>query len=347
MNERRIYKFLEALGVSDASTNGDWVQLRCPLANFTHQDGDKRPSFGISINPKGQSVYNCFGCSREAAPLGRLLHVLWLHTGRYPDKAAQILVGSVVDFKDWENPLLDSANPFGHNVVDSTPLPLEVLKAYPLLSSANGYEVKRCSDYLVNQRMIKAQALALFKIRYSPTRQCLIFPFTNKKGRIYALRARNRKEKNCFSINKKLAEEDLGYVLSDDIEFASKKHCGYWFGLHLVDWDEPVILVEGEIDALRLYSLGKTNVIASGGTGITKAQLRELSSLQVILGYDSDKGGRSANEYIIEMIDSSIALYSLDWNKARKKDKTPCKDAGDVPNTEELDKVFRNMVKCN
>ncbi len=74
MDKKSVYKYLSLLNV-DVPRNAQgihgWVMARCPLAPWTHGKGyDKLPSFGVSINDKGKSGYNCFGCKHKGTLAG-------------------------------------------------------------------------------------------------------------------------------------------------------------------------------------------------------------------------------------------------------------------------------------
>lgn len=348
MKRAVIHKFLRALGIEDAEDSGDWIMMRCPLASVTHEYGDRRPSFSILVSDEGPSFYYCFGCSPKPQPLGRLVHLLWLITGTYPKRAAQILSSQKNEFiEHTQLPRHNDSFDFDRPVGNTDPLPDWLIRIYRLLSKGKDFESRRCKEYLTNERMISEATYTRFKVRYCRQRSALVFPFTDKNGSVYSLRMRNRKKKNLFTVNSQIAYEDSNYDKEqiDSVSFPSKRDVGFWFGLHLVDWEMPVILVEGELDAMRLFELGKTNVIASGGTGITRRQLKELSAIQIILGYDADKAGHKACEYIRNVFKGQVALYRLDWSIARKVDGTPCKDAGDLPSAQALASVFRNIKR--
>ena len=70
-----------------------------------------------------------------------------------------------------------------------------------------------------------------------------------------------------------------------------------------------VIVVEGQIDAIRLYQAGYRNVVASLGTAITKEHamlLRKLSN-DIILCFDGDSAGEKATNAAIEQL-SHLAI---------------------------------------
>jgi 5S rRNA maturation endonuclease (ribonuclease M5) len=161
---------------------------------------------------------------------------------------------------------------------------------------------------------------------------------------------RLRVKKKMWTVSEKIAAEDCGKEYPKG-RFAKRTQVGYWFGLHLMDWDKPVVLVEGEDDAMRLWDLGKPNSMASGGTAVTKRQLSEILSLQIILGTDHDKGGNEALKRLKFLLAERAVLYYVDWSKARRSDGKgglkPCKDSRDLPDEDALIKVFSNIKRLS
>ena len=129
------------------------------------------------------------------------------------------------------------------------------------------------------------------------------------------------------------------------LETSKLKEVGAWFGMHLLDHQDhrAVILVEGEIDALRLASLGCTRVLASATSAVTDAQINALSWDNYILGYDADVAGRRAHEKIIKRLSPVATLFVADWSLALRRDGKPCKDPGDLPGCVELEQVFSRL----
>jgi DNA primase len=336
MKEESAHLLLRALGVEDAVSNGNKVTSLCPLHN------DSIPSFSIWLNEDSTSFFNCFGCDRSGSMI-RLIHSYWMIHGEYPRTAAKILIADSNLVKeelfahDWGAKFAR----FKAAAEENKPLPDNVVKHYPLiLNRCKSFEGRRCREFL-NGRGISDESIGALRVRFAADHQAVVFAHTNKYGHVFALRARSRKAKRIYSISKEVAERDTGLTLK---EFPSKRDAGYWFGIHLIDWAKPVVLVEGELDNLRLHTLGKTNVIASGGVGVTKAQINELEAFAYVLGYDSDESGQKANARIDQMIGpSAIIVYRANWSLAQVcKDgkRRPCKDAGDLPDKEALDKVF-------
>ena len=70
----------------------------------------------------------------------------------------------------------------------------------------------------------------------------------------------------------------------------------------ILDKDE-IIICEGFMDVIRLYTIGVTNVVATMGTAVTKEQLNLIRKLtnNVILLFDGDKAGEKATLSFIEL----------------------------------------------
>ena len=80
-----------------------------------------------------------------------------------------------------------------------------------------------------------------------------------------------------------------------------------------------LIIVEGFMATIRLYSIGVYNVVASMGTAITKEQVSLIRKLtnNVVLMFDGDEAGEKATNSFIEVskdIDFNISVVRLEDN---------------------------------
>jgi len=122
---------------------------------------------------------------------------------------------------------------------------------------------------------------------YFPPR--LMFPLADARGRIIGFQAR------------KLREDDPlrgKYVNSPEGELFHKSAILY--GLHLarpsIAKEDRAVVVEGNTDVIALRQAGMEPAVASMGTALTDAHLRELSRLtkRLYLCFDSDAAGEEA-----------------------------------------------------
>uniref|UniRef100_A0A6M3LVQ2 Putative DNA topoisomerase-primase n=1 Tax=viral metagenome TaxID=1070528 RepID=A0A6M3LVQ2_9ZZZZ len=339
MREEAVRKFLYAVGADNLKRNGDWINVRCPMAPYTHSGGaDTHPSFGVSISNEGPSVYWCFGCTEKARLLGWLLHNLYVMTGRYPWEAAKVFVAeeNFDDTKKVEIP--DGWKDAERRTVE--PIPYHVLRKYPLLQTGRGFEARRCRSYLDLERGIPDWVQNLCRIRYSAEDQALVFPLTDIRGGTYLCRMRSRKKKSIWT----LTPERAGVP---ELEFPRLVDAGVWFGMFLIDWSRPVMVVEAEMDAARLKALGYFNAIASATSNVTDAQIDSLTADTLILGYDADRSGQHAHARIRDRLEGKVNLFEADWRIAsacRAENDQPEKwDAGELRNKEELSMVLAGL----
>ncbi|HEV3408455.1 MAG TPA: DNA primase [Gaiellaceae bacterium] len=117
----------------------------------------------------------------------------------------------------------------------------------------------------------------------------LVFPLSDTRGRVLAFGAR------------RLSEDDpipAKYVNSPESELFRKASLVY--GLDqaraAVTKNDRAIVVEGYTDVLALHQAGLTDAVASMGTALTPAQLKELRRLtgRIYLCFDADAAGAEA-----------------------------------------------------
>ena len=338
MNVDGIKKMLMELGVDPGEiedTGRGWVNCPCPLAPFTHASGaDSRPSFGVSISDTRHSVYYCFGCTPKPRVLPNLLHETWVASGAYPTEAAHVYMQHEIHEEDESVDVTDTMVQYTEQP-QINPLPSSVLLLYPLLQEARSPEATHLRHFLKHIRGVDEWWAYRCRVRHDPLSKTLVFPMTDTQGRIYVLRERSRLEKRIWTVSPKLAG-------MPHLKFPKLKHVGAWFGMEYVDWSKPVILVEGELDALRLMTLGWYNVIASATSSVTDAQIKALVADSLLLGYDADKGGRYAHRRILDTLNGASNVHLLDWSQVNKADGHPCKDAGDLVDAESMWTVLRN-----
>jgi len=324
------------LGVqrSEIRLRGDWMNAPCPMAFYSHGSGeDKHPSFGMTISDTKRSIFYCFGCSAEPKTLDWLLHNMWLMSKEYPWGAARIFaleenhVDAVQEPKDvWK----ETSPPIPE------PIPPSVLTRFPKLQGNNGYEARRIRRWLSQDRGIPEWVQNAFELRVDSDRQAVLFPLTDLQGYPYVIRVRARKHKSIWTLTPAQAGDE-------HLTFSQLKDAGVWFGMHLVDWSRPVILVEGEIDCMRLHALGAVNAIASATSSVTEAQLDALTATTLILGYDDDLAGQRAHKRITEYLHAKALLLEVKWGSVTTRNGVACKDPGDLPDKGALEAVLEKI----
>lgn len=347
MKKDAIIAFLEAAGADTNSIteNKEWVNCRCPLAQYTHEQGDTNPSFGIAINEEGHSVWQCFGCSPDARRVDKLLTELFVGSGKYPYRAAQIYIKSEnfiggsrefdlsrISFDAWDNTGGTRRESKLLPAKDKIGIPGRILKNFPLLQNSDSEMAGRCRQFLVHERNIPLWAIYNCGVRLNGESPVLAFPMTDHDGRVCTIRARRIDSKKIWTLD----EEHLSYPVQ------RIKETGVWFNLHLIDWDKPVILTEAELDCCTLVGFGYLNTIASATSSVADEQLENLQGSVFYLGQDADKAGRRSKDVVIDRLKGKAQLFELDWSLVnRKKDGKPCKDANDLPDKKAARYVFQ------
>lgn len=339
MNKEDIVTFLIHVGMPSheiIDSGRGFLNSPCPLAPWTHASGkDERPSFGVAITePPRYSTFYCFGCHDWASSLGTFLHNLFVLSGEYPYDAARIYALAEAG-ADLDDTTLITMPPDPYAVRTEpeplrTPLPDIVLRKFPLLYDGVGHEHRKIRSYLSDTRGIPEHIQDMFRVRFNEHSRTMVFPLVDFNGRVYLMRERSRREKDIWTVSPRVAG-------TPHLEFPKLRYNGVWFGMHLVDWSRPLMVVEGEIDAMKVASLGFTNVIASATSSVTKAQvhavLDNLSGV-LLLGYDADRSGIRAHERIIDFVGQKAAIAKLNWRVAK------CKDGGDLKSQKQLKKVL-------
>ena len=195
-------------------------------------------------------------------------------------------------------------------------IPTPIVESYPLL--ALSLEHPELHNYLEG-RGIGSPSYTRFGIR-AGHKGDLAFPFTNIHGNVMGLVFRNVVDKTIRGLHLTDLEEE-GFV------FPSRAKTGAWFGLHLLNITDWVIVVEGEIDAMRVYDLGWDSVISPGGTGVSKQQAATIYNKKIYIGFDSDEAGKTGAKRLAKLWkDKRVKL--IDWNVVGAKDPGELENVG-------------------
>lgn len=123
--------------------------------------------------------------------------------------------------------------------------------------------------------------------------QRLMFPLHNEDGELIGFNGRTLKEKSDTD------QIYIKYLLSpESLEFSKSKTL---YNLHrakdYIKEKDQVYIVEGVMDCMTLWELGKKNVVCTLGTALTKEHIQLLNQYtnNYIICYDNDKAGFSAS----------------------------------------------------
>ena len=330
----------------------NWVNVTCPLARLKHSSGqDSHASAGISINPTGNSVFKCFSCTPTPVKLLDLV-VQKSMEREYKDtsltrhyQAHEISALNEDEREDanlFEDEAVEGILKFNRWAPSSSreqikkeniPLyfPLELLKAFPLLTENNDVVAMNMKDYLMNIRKISLATIADMGIRYNKQRNLIIFPLTDIKGNIQVLRARvcDVDNKIMFTISSK--------QFGDKYALPTIRDSGACFGLNKITASKPVIIVESETDCLLLKTYGFNNVIATTSASFSKTQIYKIPSPNLWAGFDNDDAGRRATKKLIEVSNGKL-VHVINWENAGGK------DPGDAENRLDIVRALNKKI---
>lgn len=335
MDAESIVRFLEALGAEKIKVDREWVRCRC-LFSWNHESGDKNPSLGVKINDEGSSIAFCFVCG--TIPLPRILHTLQLSEGHWNKEASDILTtDELPDDGIKRRVIVEYNDPYAtmrSNKIPE-PIPSVVLDKFPLLSELESTEGVKLLDWLISERYISAETARTRKVLALPKKNAVVFPIRSRSGFVYTLAVRSRIEKMYYHASAELVKTLWPEFRGKDWQFNSCGDTGLFYGEEFINPLRPVIVVESELDVLRLVTLGVNNVIACCG-GIKEAQLPRLASIPVVyLAFDADKGGYKSRDRCASFLKEKTVVYVLDWSVVNRN------DGGELENKEELVRVIR------
>jgi DNA primase len=277
---------------------------RCPF----HEE--RTPSFSVNAPDK---LYYCFGCGkggdvvsfvRETENLDFVEAIEFLaerfrveleyeETSPAADEARRrrerlyaVLDQAATFFERylWDSPAGEPVRAY----IASRNLGEAIAKEFRLgLSPGRGLAAKARGKGFADAELRAAGLVNQRGNDYFPAR--LMFPLADARGRVVGFQAR------------KLSEDDPlrgKYVNSPEGELFHKSAILY--GLHLarpaIAKEDRAVVVEGNTDVIALRQAGLEPVVASMGTALTDAHLRELGRLtkRLYLCFDADAAGEEA-----------------------------------------------------
>lgn len=302
MDSNKVEALMPLVGTKVSGRRGDWVLAPCPFAPWRHDDGkDAHPSFGIKSSKSKKSICKCLSCGYGGDLTDLVMDLgLELKKGHAPGyKLSQALQFVANEFEGME---FDANIPeYGEGKKSNE------LIAYPQMWLDTFQHAEYHSDAMeyLSKRGFSVDLVRELDVRYDPFQRRVCFPFSDFKGRLAGLQGR--------AIDK---ENPLRYYFYDH---KSHKNMQVWLGEHHINFDKPVVLVEGPFDYASVYRVYQ-NVAASFSAGINKDKVRRMEEAsEIITFYDYGKGGEQARKRVHEVM----------------KGKTPVTDL--VPPDDELD----------
>jgi DNA primase len=316
---------------------------------------EKTPSFHVTAD---KGFYKCFGCGKA----GDILSFVMETEGLQFTEAAETLgkrFSVEIEYEAGSGGPSREERSLRQEIFDLHDLAAEFYRQAFLAPNAHGAWIR---DYWVKNRRFSPELAEEFKIGFAPVedralaealikrrfsddalRQCglffvrdgvpvtaatlrprfrgrLMIPIRDHQGRVVAFTARQLE----------LTPEDdpareAKYVNSPETPIFTKSNLLFNLDharLHAGEGN-PFVLVEGQLDALRCWSVGLKTAIAPQGTSITEGQLLLLRRYhsQVECFFDSDAAGQKAALRFLPMaLKASLEVRFLTLAGAEKLD---------------------------
>ncbi len=275
---------------------------------------EKTPSFMIQ---KGESHYHCFGCGAHGDAIAFLMSYMKMSFAEAIESLAERFQVPLEEV-DYEK---RSSGPSKKDLKEPLQKAADFYHLY-LLHSDEGHTALK---YLYD-RGLDLEFIRLFKIGFAPKKGILFGKFMQKHR--YAadllekaglIKTLPDGKKKAFFINRitfpildvsggvigfsarKMDDETFGpkYINTPETPLFKKSRTlyGLSFSRRRIAKEKRAIIVEGQIDALRLIQAGFTITVAGQGTAFTEDHVTELLHLgttKVYLALDGDEAGATA-----------------------------------------------------
>ena len=302
-----VVKLLQHYGFKKIEDSGSWVKAVCQY------HADQNPSFGMR---KGDTQFHCFGCQTSGDAIKLVMDMdkvdfteainklagmcgycvtedarLEYLRKKYIEpevtdtklKESETLIKSprLIDLNWWAKFFFESSMP--HSIAESYIIGRgfthDVIQNFDLGyydPNAHFIEEAYCKKY-TEQELIAAGFLTPNGERFTNR---LMFPIFDLNNDVLA-----------FSGRAITPEQEPKYTATPNSDYWKKGF--YLFGLQKVRQHEDIILVEGNLDCIRLQMFN-LNALATLGTALTTNQCKLVKSLTegtVTLLYDGDAAG--------------------------------------------------------
>jgi DNA primase len=316
---------------------GDYIQLKkagaknfnglCPFHN------EKSPSFSVNIE---RQFFHCFGCGKSgdvfkfvqereqisfpeavrliAEKVGVPLPKMQYSSESEAEDAGRR--GRLIEMheracKFFEDQLRRPEGAHAREYLAGRGLKEETIRTFRIgFAPDSGFTLRDRMKADFSDEMMRASGLFSWKegadgpaggsataAMYSKFRNRILFPIANENGKIIAFTGRT------------LATDDKSgpkYMNSPETPIYSKSRVLYNLdrAKEAIRKLGYVIIVEGQMDCIAVYSAGFHNVAASSGTAFTETQVRLLGrfSKDIVVNFDPDTAGAAATDKSLGML---------------------------------------------
>lgn len=290
MDDASIKKVLEMLGANLSKKQGrsGWIISDCVFGPWSHDNGKSHPdAFGVRRGP-GDNFCHCWSCG-YAGDISDLPTDLYIKNKfnyvcdlPYADAGSVIDKGIEANPLTWEVPDIEQVL-FGAEIDLDTPFPETIWNTFNLATGAIP-----AREYLTTRKIPEILWTA-FDIRWDAIQRRVLMPVRDFDGTLMGIHGR------AVDADNKLRYRMYTYKRSDGVEVTNPL---IWLGEHWVDFDQPVVFVEGYFDLLSVYRV-YPNVVSPLFANPSFLKLQRMNNADhIITLYDRGKGGDKGREKI-------------------------------------------------
>ena len=294
-----------------ARPNSGNMVSSCPFAPYRHlkEDGsfgeDRKASFGIAINDEGESVFNCLACSSRGS-------LLWLCKELGEERGEDY---SEIEEFVWQNEGIETLERAASTPAEPPPRAervkvLEKKEAQDVYAESEYEPFRGSVPRYAAERGIPSDVCTAWDLGHDPDEGRLMFPIRRSDGALIGLKGRS------YTGHK---AKYFPYL-----PFAQ----GSWFYgenmLRPVEEDPRVVIVEGEIDVLKVWMAGYSALGLMGGSA-TKEHINKLEILErpLVLMPDPGATGQRWSKRLGDAMKDLVNVYDGSWAD-------PERDPGDM-----------------
>ncbi len=268
---------------------------------------DNHPSMSVS---KEKQIYKCFSCGAsgnvfqfiqdyEHVSFNESLQILAKRAGialnsdhiKTTRKNEDLYTLYEIAEKFYHNNILTSEGKKARDYLESRKINKEIIKEFGIGLSLKDTKLlskifvskKYNEKIILNSGLVKKNNATFEDLYYNR----IMFPLYNLEGNVVG-----------FSGRIYDGTSDSKYINTRETEIFKKGELlyNYYHARNDARQKGQIIIVEGFMDVIRMYTVGVTNVVATMGTAVTKNQALLIKRLakEVILCFDGDTAGEKA-----------------------------------------------------
>lgn len=291
-------QLLQDMGAKSIREHSNHFMILCPVHQENH------PSCGVD---KEKGIWHCFSCGASGT-LYNLMNYFQFPEEKFSQYMTEeiLLFDTDLETIDWVRKL--------EGGMESVISPY--MREWKTFSDFT-YQTKR---YFLDHYFYDLEVLNDLEVGFDLTKNAIIYPFRGEYGDhpMLGLTRRCMQEKKHRTFN----------------HFQKGDHLyGFW---KLPPHMDFLIVVEGEMDLLKVRQFGCQNVVSLSGCCMSKIQRDYLVNLNVpiLLALDGDKAGKEAMKKIADLLMPTVTVFEIKWGEY--------KDFGSVSSLSEFQKIIAN-----